>query len=691
STNTINLQEQLAGKDLPFLARALGEEVRFALVKGRGNYVSIRRALLARDTAGVLFDEGRRTELERIVAWLGETREGSLQDLGFQPSSEVWDEVVSETDVCLRARCPHFEACHYQRARRAAASADVLVVNHHLLFSDLAVRRAAGNWTGPAVLPPYRRIVLDEAHNLEDAATQHLGATLSRRGLYRLLGRLERRGRGLLPALEARLAAAEPDLLTRAALPEIQGELRPGVEHAREHGGELFRRLGLLLQRSPSGVQRIDGELQRDGAWAGVVEPALEDLATVREGLARSLERLCERIALDGRWAERLEEQLLELRAAASRARSAVAALRMALGASEGEVRMVRWIERRGAGGAEADRGGAEDDGSRSTAPASGEPSEPAGGRPTTESLRDAVAALRAADPLAGNVTVRAAPVDLAGLLRDALFERVETAILTSATLTTRDGFGFLRDRLGLSGGGLRYGEATFPSPFAFDEQALVVVPTDLPPVRAASGAFDARTAEVTLDLAKVTDGGLMVLFTSYRSLRRVAVELRGRGVERRWPLFVQGEAARGRLLEGFTASGRAVLLGVASFWEGVDVPGDPLRGLIIAKLPFLVPDEPVTAARAEAVERDGRSAFGHYMLPHAALRLKQGFGRLIRSRADRGAVVLLDGRLLERSYGRYMLDSLPPAPVLAVPWDTALEELARFYGVSTRSVGVAP
>ncbi|HEX7243232.1 MAG TPA: DEAD/DEAH box helicase, partial [Longimicrobiaceae bacterium] len=205
STNTINLQEQLVEKDLPFLRRALGEPFRFALVKGRRNYVSIRRALLAKETAPTLLDAAKQAELAGITGWLKTTRDGSLSDLSFRPSAEVWDEVSSESDVCLRAKCPHFEECFYQRARRDASSADVVVVNHHLLFSDLAVRRVQGNWTAPAVLPQYRRLVLDEAHNLEESATSHLGATITRRGLYRTLARLENRKKGLLPALSEAL------------------------------------------------------------------------------------------------------------------------------------------------------------------------------------------------------------------------------------------------------------------------------------------------------------------------------------------------------------------------------------------------------------------------------------------------------------------------------------------------------
>jgi ATP-dependent DNA helicase DinG len=220
------------------------------------------------------------------------------------------------------------------------------------------------------------------------------------------------------------------------------------------------------------------------------------------------------------------------------------------------------------------------------------------------------------------------------------------------------------------------------PAPFDYVSLAVVLGPTHLPlPGGGVGAAFDAATAGVVEDLAAASDGGIFVLFTSYRSLLAVAGLLRRRGLEGRWPLYVQGEAPRARLVEGFTASGRGVLLGVASFWEGVDVPGEPLRGLVIAKLPFKVPGEPLTAARIEAIEQDGGNSFYDYMLPHAALRLKQGFGRLIRSGADRGAIVLLDGRVVGKGYGRYFLESLPPAPVRAGPWAELRGVAQEFYG----------
>ncbi len=630
STNTINLQEQLVHKDLPFLRQALGEQFRFALVKGRGNYISIRRALLAEQTQTVLFEEMQQNSFGSILEWLKTTKDGSLQDLPFTPTAEVWDEVVSDSDVCLRAKCPHFEQCFYQKARRDAAAADVLVANHSLLFSDLAVRRVQGNYSAPAVLPPYKRVILDEAHNLEDAATEHLGATVTRRGVLRVLNRLDRRGKGLLSAFENRLMSGQDDLLQQDALRQISA-LRPIIERARDYAGALFEFIDDLTLRADDGVLRLPDDFAATPAWINGMDASYENVLTLLDELARKLGQLRDTVMVDRTWSDTLTEQLVELHGATTRVRGLADGLRLVFGTPATDTAIVRWLERRG-------------------------------GREI-------------------NLAARAAPVEIADALRDALFDKMTTSVLTSATLATRDGFSFVRKRLGVTTG-LRVREAIFPSPFDYEEQTMIVVPTDLPAPGSSEDhpQLHARTAEIVLDFAEISDGGIFVLFTSYRALKTVTAILRKANIERRWPLFVQGESARARLLDSFVLSGRGVLLGVSSFWEGVDVPGDPLRGIILTKLPFKVPTEPLTAARIEAIERDGGSSFMEYVLPHAALRLKQGFGRLIRAATDRGAVAILDRRILEKGYGRYFLGTLPPAPVVTAPWIEASEHLLRFY-----------
>jgi ATP-dependent DNA helicase DinG len=291
------------------------------------------------------------------------------------------------------------------------------------------------------------------------------------------------------------------------------------------------------------------------------------------------------------------------------------------------------------------------------------------------------------------NLVLAAVPLDLGAVLRDSLFGRGESVVLSSATMATRGQFDFLRGRLGIDEHGLELMERApelveeiVASPFDFASQTLLVVPTDLPVAGGDDEAFDGfqrATARVLEATAALTQGGLFGLFTSHRALRRVAELLRERRADARWPLFVHGEDDRHRLLTRFTTSGSGLLLGTASFWEGVDVPGDPLRGLVIQKLPFRVPTEPVTAARLEAIDAAGGDAFHEYLLPLAALRLKQGFGRLIRSRDDRGVVLLLDSRILTRRYGRYLRASLPPAPLVKGPWQDVERVVQQFYAES--------
>jgi len=634
STNTINLQEQLAEKDLPLVQELLGD-VRWALVKGRGNYVSIRRARLAAESQGTLFDEDRSDEIRGLLEWINTTDDGSLSDLGFRPSSDTWEEVRSDPDICLRARCPHFQACFYQTSRRKAASAELLVVNHHLLFTDLAVRRATGNYTQAAVLPAYKRVVLDEAHNIEDAATSHLGVEITRRGLYRAMSRLDRRGRGILTTIHDAVGGGENGNEIRE---RVENRVRPALSRGRAAVDGLLERLEPLAPPGEGPVRLGEGGVLEPAADQDISEQLKGVLGTLGQ-LERELRELRVRLELVEEWMDVLEGRLLDLRSVERRLSATVQGLRLVLAPGEDAGAFVRWLESRGTG-------------------------------------------------RSANLVLAAAPIELGGVLRESLFTQAETTILTSATLTTRRSFGFLRGRLGIdtavlteSDKELEVDERIVLSPFEFEKQALVVIPTDLPSASGADSGFGEATLDVLGTLADITDGGLFALFTSYSALRRVAQGARDRGLDTSWPLFVQGEDDRHRLLDRFIDSGRGILLGTSSFWEGVDVPGDPLRGLLIQKLPFRVPTEPITAARMEALERRGQDPFSSFMLPHAALRLKQGFGRLIRARTDRGAVLILDDRIVAKRYGRYLRDSLPPAPLIKGPWSDLEYRVRSFYG----------
>ena len=641
STNTINLQEQLVGKDLPLLQEALGESLSWSLVKGRGNYISIRRARLAAATAPSLFQEDRSAEIQALLDWIGTTPDGSLSDLSAPPSEEVWEEVQSDPDICLRTRCPHFQACFFQKARREAAAAKLLVVNHHLLFTDLAVRRASNNFTQAAVLPPYRHLVLDEAHNAEEAATDHLGVEVTRRGLYRLLSRLERRGKGVLADLRAQLSAQPERGSAASALTRMEERVGPSLAQAREGLEPLLESLGGAFRDSSGDALRLGGrEGIEPGAGVAVQEALAFFLLSFRR-LAREVGELRVRLAGDEVWAEAMEGRILDLQSIQNRLESAAKGVQRVLDPGDQAPGLVRWLQNKG---------------------------RPLGG--------------------SRNLSLAAAPIEVGPILRDDLFGRLDSTILTSATLTTRAGFEYLRSRLGLAPealeeaeGELVVEETVVPSPFDFREQSILGVPTDLSGPQHAGDVFQEDTARVVLDLARMTGGGLFVLFTSYRALARVAELLREREGYLPGPLFVQGEGPRARLLRQFVESGDGILLGTSSFWEGVDVPGDPLRGLVIQKLPFQVPTEPIVAARMEVIESQGGDPFWRYTLPEAALRLKQGFGRLIRTLDDRGAVLVLDDRILTRRYGPYLRQSLPPAPLSKGPWDELRRTLEGFYG----------
>jgi len=636
STNTINLQEQLVGKDLPLLAQALGTDsrpVRYALLKGWRNYVCLSRLQHARAAVGSLLEPDRQDELDTVARWARTTRDGSRSDLPFSPSDEVWDEVAAESDLCTRLRCPSFDQCFVFEARRRAADADVVVVNHHLLASDLAVRRAQGNWEDAAVLPPYRRLILDEGHHLEDVAAEHLGKRVASRGVDRLLSRLERRDKGILPALRSAVAAeadeeAGPEVLRRITMRAI-----PAQKEARAAAERLFTLLDAWMAGRQDGVERLGDAFQEDALWGQGLEEALEAfhyaLATLREELAGIVSRV-EDGDLDP--SDRLAGLVQEVRGVMGRIDGVRDAATAALKPPKGQSPTVRWIERR----------------------------------------------------KGGHVALATAPLELAPLLQELVFSRIETVVLTSATLAAGGTFEFLEHRVGLDLQPIRSGpREVLPSPFNYRDQCLFAIPDDVPSPDEGAEAHDVFTADAAAELAEASDGGLFVLFTSHRALRRVASLLRERReVVGRWPLLVQGEAPRDLLLRRFRESGSAILLGTDSFWEGVDVPGHALRALLLAKLPFRVPTEPITEARLEAIEAAGGDAFNEYLVPLAALKLKQGFGRLIRTRTDVGAVLLLDPRVLRKRYGAALLAGLPPADRVVGPWDHVQERLREFFAL---------
>jgi ATP-dependent DNA helicase DinG len=646
STNTINLQEQLSRKDIPFLQSAMGVDFKAVLVKGRGNYACIRKAREVEKEPS-LFPEGE--ERKAIIEWLRKTRDGSLSDLGFTPKPEVWEDFASEADTCLRLRCEHFSECFFNKARREAASADILIANHHLLFSDLAIRAAKADYSEAAVLPPYSRVIIDEAHNMEDVATSYFGDMVSRGGVLKQLGRLRHRRerrKGLLPFIAAKVSRLEYPMDNIVTL--INGELSMTLEDCSHSVSSTFDTLHYLFSslresREPELRVRIDEVVKGNPGWEEVSEEVRNCIKKMGF-LVKGLRGLNSEMARGIRGNEMAEKELLpqmvEVKAMADRLEALSSSLENILFGEGND--SVRWVEVR----------------------------EGKGARPP-------------------RVTLYLSPLHVGATLNTSLYSNFRTVVMTSATLSIREGFGFIKGRIGLdSAPEGRVKESLLPSPFDFFEQALLCLVTDLPDPK--EEKYADTLPRVIPDAINASDGSTLTLFTSYSLMNTVYERCRDTVQGMGYSIMRQGDAPRHGLLERFKRGETSVLFGTESFWEGVDVPGEALRQVIITRLPFSVPDDPVAQARQEEIERKGGNPFREYLLPSAVIRFRQGFGRLIRTKRDRGVVLVLDVRAARKSYGKTFLKSIPECRVVKGEVETVIKEIGAFLrgkGITIESV----
>lgn len=649
STNTINLQEQLIHKDIPIIAKAANIEVKAVLVKGMRNYLCLRKLEEAR-TESLFLPPEEAHELFKLEQWANNTTEGSRSSLPFVPTPANWDRVCAENDTCTKNKCPYYQDCYFFKARKQAEDAHILVVNHHLLFADLSLRGEEENYKDPAVLPAYSRVILDEAHHIEDVATEYFADNISRLDLLRSIGRLAAEKQG---KTHGKLTILREKILEHFKGGDIPTEITPVMTALNlDLPAQRQDLLQLIIEAFDAFNNFLDDltpRSQEDGKpgenklrilpmhathpdWPNKILPKTSRLSEGIKRYVQSLDKLC--IGVKQFDNDRLKEAtkgiVFETAALGNRLLEACTVIENFV--KDATSTKVKWIE--------------------------------------SQALK-----------MTTNVALINAELEINKALADFLFSKMQTVVLCSATLTTNKNFDFVRQRLGLVPElleNIAVSENAYESPFNFQQQALLAVPTDLP--EPSSAKFTEAAAEKIFQAIEASHGSAFVLFTSYTMLKTCHQMLEERLKQKKYSIFKQGDDNRQNLLQKFKTTTRAVLFGTDSFWEGVDVAGEALRCVIIVKLPFKVPSEPIIQARTEAIAAQGGDPFMEYSLPNAIVKFKQGFGRLIRTKRDRGCIVCLDTRLLTKRYGQEFLDSLPPCQRLFVAGDDYVKAMTDFY-----------
>ncbi len=632
STNTIALQEQLIYKDIPLAIKTLGLETKYVLAKGMANYACLRR-LDGVTSQRSLFKDESEDELFRIHEWSKSAVEGTRTSLPFLPTHASWEQISVQSEMCDGPKCEFFNKCFFFKAKLDAQNAKIIVVNHHLLFADLALRIEANNFNQTALLPLYKRLIIDEAHHIEDIATEYFAAKVSRLELMKIISYL---GLEFTERFAGRLGVLRQKLIlffkeTRSDILRYFEDLSTQRKSTQFLTDELFDSIGIfcsLVGPSEQKLRLLEHHMTHP-YWQKTLLTRSAALSSQLINFSMTLQQL--ENALVECKSDTLEEQTkvlrLEIKALGLRLHLASEKIQMFF---KGPVSkdIVFWIQQ------EARQSGPE-------------------------------------------IQLVSAKPDVSELLRKNLFDKMATTVLCSATLATNKSFSFAKRRLGLHDHPAT-DEKIHPSPFEYKKQALVGVPIDMP--FPDSPDFTASCITAIKELVIASQGNAFVLFTSYEALKTVFETLAPLLQEKGYHLLKQGDDHRHALISRFKAKSRSVLFATDSFWEGIDIVGDALRLVIITKLPFPVPSDPISQARSEVLAAAGKSAFIEYSLPKAAVKFKQGFGRLIRSKEDRGCFICLDARLIKKGYGKVFLQSLPECQEVFEPLSILKQKLIDFY-----------
>lgn len=638
STHTITLQEQLLFKDIPLIQKALGLEFEAVLVKGMGNYLCLRK--LDEELSENFAD----TNLEMLGQWSGITEEGSLSDIDFSFDMKAWDKVKCEREACPYIQCPHFKRCFFFKERKKAEKAHLLIVNHHLLLSDLKWRESDPD-ESKKILPDYEHVIIDEAHTLEDVATDVLASRVSFRGLKLLFSKLfkERQGHpGYVNRLKEKLQVYAREMFEEEALTWIRKcelDLRHTIDHILEMASEAFGRASSFFHKFAWRQQEDLSTLTRK-CWVSdplfhhrefqEIKQAFEEV-TIE--INRSLESIRAYIEeMDLQFSKTLLKKLQSIRVDILSITEKLSAFAENLSCFFHSRKSIKWVEEN--------------------------PKWP------TDSL-----------------SLCETQLDFSSFFAKQLFNNFASSIICSATLSTHQNFTFIRNRLGLNPKLIpqkNIDESVFESPFDYENQTVLAIPKDISSPY--EWKFIAESHQLIQQLVHISLGNAFVLFTSFQALDAAYEALSSDLLEAGFTLFKQGEQPRGLLLERFKEAEKSILFGTDTFWEGVDVSGDALRLVIIVKLPFKVPTEPINQARSEYLKEQGLEPFRDYAVPKAIVKFKQGFGRLIRTKQDQGAIVCLDNRLISKNYGKYFLKSLPTCALMVEKQSKLIEGLQKFY-----------